>query len=372
MAPLTQNGSSFGSQQDPNAILNECREISRGVDDIGKKLDELKALQTRSINDPNSQITNKQLEDLTTAIMPMYRNLADRIKAIKQQPESGSPKNAPQLGQVDRKLKAAIRQYQSIDIAFNKRQKEQMGRQYKIVNPDATEAEIQRVTEEPNQQVFSQALLQSSRRGQADSTLNAVKSRHAEIQKVERQLIELAELFTEMDQLVVQQEAAVVNIEMKGEEVVENMDKGTQEIGTAIKSARNARKWKWWCLGICGMFYSSPNFPTLILTSTSPYCGYHRSRHPDLQVCHSKQRFLQQASLPSRTIRYAYRCSQSDLWSIQPTRPHVRTTTTYQIFCIGWDLYIYHEVALKMRSSVSISGVCFLCYHNSERQGGYG
>jgi syntaxin 1B/2/3 len=50
-----------------------------------------------------------------------------------------------------------------------------------------------------------------------------------------------------------QQEAAVTNIEMKGEEVVEHMDKGNEQIGTAIVHARNTRKWKWWCLCITSM-----------------------------------------------------------------------------------------------------------------------
>lgn len=53
----------------------------------------------------------------------------------------------------------------------------------------------------------------------------------------------------------------MTKIEVRGEEVVENVDKCTEkigtamEIGTAIQSAMNARKWKWWCLGICGMLF---------------------------------------------------------------------------------------------------------------------
>lgn len=266
MAPLTQNGSSFGSQQDPNAILNECREISRGIDDTGMRLKELRLLQQRTINESDSSRTSPQLDALSSEIMSTYRNFASRIKAIKRQPESGSAKNAPQLGQVDRKLKAAVQEYRDIDVQFEKDIKGQLRRQYKIVRPDASEKEVEDAIEDPSQQVFSQALLNGSRQGQAQSAMNAVRSRHDAIQKIEKQMIELAELFQDMNELVVQQEAAVVNIEMKGEEVVENMDKGTQEIGTAIKSARNARKWKWWCLGICGMFYSSMKCLSYILT----------------------------------------------------------------------------------------------------------
>jgi len=51
--------------------------------------------------------------------------------------------------------------------------------------------------------------------------------------------------------LVVQQEAAVVNIEMKGEEVVQHMDEGVGQLNTAIDSARSRNRKKWYCLGIC-------------------------------------------------------------------------------------------------------------------------
>jgi syntaxin 1B/2/3 len=257
MEPLTGRPNRSPDRSDPNAILNELREIDNGIESIKNNLQLLASLQQRSLDDPDSSVnnqTNRQLDAISSETMTMYRNFAGRIKSIKQQPESGSPKNAPQLGKVDRKLKSAIQEYQSMDSAFRKRLQEQMARQYRIVRPEASEAEVREAVEDTsNQQVFSQALLQSDRRGQSRSALNAVQSRHEAIRKIEQQMIELAELFQDMEALVVQQEAAVTQIEMKGEEVVEDMHKGTQEIGVAIKSARNARKWKWYCLGICGM-----------------------------------------------------------------------------------------------------------------------
>jgi len=61
-------------------------------------------------------------------------------------------------------------------------------------------------------------------------------------------MIELAQLFQDMEALVVQQEDSVAVIEQKGEEVQENLDKGTEQIGVAIKSARARNRKKWWCL----------------------------------------------------------------------------------------------------------------------------
>ncbi|KFY88889.1 hypothetical protein V498_06622 [Pseudogymnoascus sp. VKM F-4517 (FW-2822)] len=252
LEPLAQNGQQFGRQQDPNAILNECREIDKGIDAIERNLETIRMLQQRALDDPDSSqqsATNSQLDSISSETMTMYRSFAARIKSIKQQPESGSPKNAPQLGKVDRKLKAAINQYQNVESDFRKKLQAQMARQYRIVRPDASEAEVRNAVEDTsNQQVFSQALLQSDRRGQSQVALTNVRDRHAAIQKIESQMIELAQLFQDMEALVVQQEDSVTLIEQKGEEVQENLDKGTEHIGTAIKSAKARNRKKWYCL----------------------------------------------------------------------------------------------------------------------------
>lgn len=272
LEPLAQNGQQFGREQDPNAILNECREIDKGIDDIERNLENIRMLQQRSLDDPDSSqqsSTNKQLDAIGSETMTMYRSFASRIKTLKQQPESGSPKNAPQLGKADRKLKAAINQYQNVESDYRKKLQAQMARQYRIVRPEASESEVREAVEDTSsQQVFSQALLQSDRRGQSRQALNAVENRHAAIQKIEGQMIELAQLFQDMEALVVQQEDAVTVIEQKGEEVQENLDKGTEQIGVAIKSARARNRKKWWCLGIVCMCYV-PNISERLSTNSS-------------------------------------------------------------------------------------------------------
>jgi syntaxin 1B/2/3 len=257
MAPLAQNGSQFGRQANPNQILNDCSEIKAGIAKAHEILLELQVLQGKAINDVNASSTsplNRDLDKKSSQLMSMYTHLAGKVKAIKQMPESGTPKNSPQVQTADRNLKYEMNLYRQAEADYRRRLQEQSARQYRIVRPDASEQEVREAVENPDsQQVFQQAMMNSPRQGQAQSTMNAVRSRHEAIQNIERQMIELAELFTDMDNLVMQQEAAVTNIEMKGEEVVDNMDKGNEEIGTAIVHARNTRKWKWWCLCITGM-----------------------------------------------------------------------------------------------------------------------
>ncbi|KAF4470775.1 syntaxin 1B 2 3 [Fusarium albosuccineum] len=254
MAPLAHNASSF-AQGDPNAILNECRDIDRGIDTIEQNLEQLRMIQQRTLDDADSSASsaaNRQLDTLSNDTMTLYRGLTERVRIVKSNPEAQSPKNNPHVSRVDRRLKSAIQQYQQVESQFRKRTQDQMARQYRIVRPDATEDEVRAAVEDTSGgQVFSQALMQSDRQGRARAALSAVQDRHAALVKIEQQMVELAQLFQDMDTLVVQQEETIVQIEQKGEEVVENLDKGNEEIGVAVNTARKTRKKKWLCLGIC-------------------------------------------------------------------------------------------------------------------------
>lgn len=61
-------------------------------------------------------------------------------------------------------------------------------------------------------------------------------------------MVELAQLFQDLDQIVVQQEPLVENIEQKGEEIHSNVVQANTEIGGAIEKARSRNRKKWWCL----------------------------------------------------------------------------------------------------------------------------
>jgi hypothetical protein len=96
-----------------------------------------------------------------------------------------------------------------------------------------------------------------------------VQQRHDAIQQIERTMIELQQLFQDLDAIVVEQEAAIINIEQKAEETHTHLEAGNVHVDKAIVSARGARKKKWICLGICGKYCwlrELPNHPLIVLT----------------------------------------------------------------------------------------------------------
>lgn len=238
-----------------HAILDECRDIDTGIKQIESKLEHLCTIQQRILDDADSSsysVANRQLAALSEETIAQYRGLTERVRAIKSKSDANMPKNKPQVKRVDCRLKKAIQRYQQVESAFRKRIQDQMARQYRIVRPNATEQEICAAVEDTSkQQIFSEVLMQSNRQGRARAALSAVQDRHKALVKIEQQIMELSQLFQDVDTLVVQQEDAIMQVEQKGEEVVVNLDKGSEEIGVAVDTARGTRRKKWICLGIC-------------------------------------------------------------------------------------------------------------------------
>lgn len=68
-------------------------------------------------------------------------------------------------------------------------------------------------------------------------------------------MIELAQLFQDVEAAVVQQEPAVEEIETKAGVVSDNVGKANHEIDGAIVKARSRNRKKWICLGIVGTWF---------------------------------------------------------------------------------------------------------------------
>lgn len=69
-------------------------------------------------------------------------------------------------------------------------------------------------------------------------------------------MIELAQLFQDVEAAVVQQEPAVEEIETKATVINDNVGKANHEIDGAIDKARARNRKKWICLGLVSKYYT--------------------------------------------------------------------------------------------------------------------
>jgi syntaxin 1B/2/3 len=119
-----------------------------------------------------------------------------------------------------------------------------------VVNKDASEQEISAALDDPNTQIFQQALLSSSRSSQAQTTLRDVQSRHNDIVAIERKVTELAQLFNELAIVIEAQEQHIEPIVQKADETQLHMKDAEAQVSRAVKLAQAVRRKKWWCFFI--------------------------------------------------------------------------------------------------------------------------
>jgi syntaxin 1B/2/3 len=137
------------------------------------------------------------------------------------------------------------------------------------VKPDASPEEIDQVldSDEPPQ-IFAQSvstqlenatsllciltvetslqLMQQQRSGQARAVLSEVQNRHVDIKKIERTILELHELFIQMNMLVENQGEMLKEIDMHAQDTVIHLEEGNKHVDKAITSAKATRKVRTW------------------------------------------------------------------------------------------------------------------------------
>ena len=144
------------ANNDPNAILNECQQISASIRNVDSQMSSLRQKHSNFLQGVTNSTSD--IDRIYREIVDTYKGLTEQVRRLKGRRDAGSPRNAPQIGKVDRDLKRAIHEVQRLDADFRRSSSERAAREYRIVNPAATEDEVRQATEDPYAPVFQQAV----------------------------------------------------------------------------------------------------------------------------------------------------------------------------------------------------------------------
>ncbi|KAB5525730.1 t-SNARE [Coniochaeta sp. 2T2.1] len=252
-ASNTQYGdfSAPSAAAEPQSFFQRRTDVGRRIEELDREIGEIRSLQHAALGSTNPDREQAQVEEQVQRFRLTAQDVRAQIQALKN--EAGADQTKVQ--HVNLLMKDFRSRYDTLlqlESNFNRSLRGQMERQYRAVNPDASEEEIQAVVQgrtAADGGIFQQALL-NSRTNEARSVLGNVQARHNEIQRIERSMQELAELFQDLDTMVVQQEAVVANAERQTEQTTENINKGTEEVDKGIAHARRTRRNKWICFWI--------------------------------------------------------------------------------------------------------------------------
>lgn len=249
--PFTVGDESVEMTSQKMSFFDEVDSLRRLLVQYEDQIELIEGLQRRTLSE-NRPEELEQLERKVQTVEAETRGLAnvlrDRIKALEAESINDFTKRT-QADNLKRQFMTLIQKFQSTEAAFRQRYQEVAERQYRIVDPEATDAEVRAAVESNDGQVFSQALLQSNRRGEARAALTEAQQRHREIQRIEATMTELAQLFHDMEIMVAEQDQQVAAVQDNVFEAEQEIERGIGNQYEAIKKARNARRMRWACAG---------------------------------------------------------------------------------------------------------------------------
>ncbi|KAI9139248.1 t-SNARE [Paraphysoderma sedebokerense] len=243
-----------------SSFLDEVAAVDESVKRIRDNVMYIDQLQRRNLDThrENEQYRNSQeLERVTSETKKTMARIKGKIKSLRSQIPT-SPATADtaimnnQLSALQKKYNTVLQEFTDQSYKYSQRIRGKMERQIRIVKPDATEDEIDAMIDSPQGgQVFAQSMLQSSRYSNARSALNEVQNRHEDLVKIEKTILELNELFLNMQNLIEEQSIQINNIEEYVDNTVVNVEKADTEIKQAIEHRKGAIRKSWWLCGCC-------------------------------------------------------------------------------------------------------------------------
>ncbi|CAI5463791.1 unnamed protein product, partial [Closterium sp. Yama58-4] len=148
-----------------------------------------------------------------------------------------------------RKLKELMNEFQDLRSKFQSEYREVVERRYYTVTGKRADSEtIDTLIETGDSESIFQKAIQEQGRGQLMDTLAEIQERHSAVQDIEKQLLELHQIFMDMAVLVESQGELLDNIEVQVGQAVDHVQHGTKQLVEARKTQLNTRKWI--CCGI--------------------------------------------------------------------------------------------------------------------------
>jgi syntaxin 1B/2/3 len=138
------------------AILEECQEVDCKLDQLDDQLNNLKRVFAHVLARPGT--TSDEVNRLNLQIIESYSALARRVKNIRSRSESASRRNASHVRKVNDRLNGTFQRYQMLQSEFRRDSEAAAERQYRIVCPEATDAEIKEAVTDPDKPIFQQAV----------------------------------------------------------------------------------------------------------------------------------------------------------------------------------------------------------------------
>ncbi|KAF5728950.1 Syntaxin [Tripterygium wilfordii] len=232
------------------------KEEMRNVEKLYKKLQEA--------NEESKIVHNaKTMKELRARMDTDVEQVLRRCKIIKKKLEAleksnATSRNVPGCGPgssadrtrtsvvsgLGKKLKDLMDDFQGLRARMNTEYKEMVERRYfTITGQKADEDTIENLISSGESESFLQKAIQEQGRGQIMDTISEIQERHDAVKEIEKNLLELHQVFLDMAALVEAQGHQLNDIESHVAHASSFVRRGTTELQVAREYQKSSRKW---------------------------------------------------------------------------------------------------------------------------------
>ena len=153
-----QAGPSVMQNQD---FLSRVEAVKVDIRTLGTQVQQIASAHQRTLSSPDSS-SSGQLESQISQTQVLNTSIKDQIKFLEKdaaRSKDNQVKNT-QISQLKSSFQKQLQEYRKEEATYEKRYREQIARQYRIVNPEATESEVQEAADADwgNEGVFQTAV----------------------------------------------------------------------------------------------------------------------------------------------------------------------------------------------------------------------
>jgi len=247
-----------GKTGDFDEFLEVAEGISTGINTVRQNVDEMKRLQKQILTEPSKQKRDSiqaKYDDLVSSNKILSRKVQKQLKeeqaVIDKLDKKGSmvSKEYNELRMRKTQISTATTRFLEIWTEYNTDQvefrddvKKNLKKNIKITNSAMTDEEIENKIDSGDTDAFSAAIIKET--ALAKDQLVAVESRHQEMLKLEKSIVEVHEMFMDLSSMVTMQGEQINRIEDHINTAQIDIEVGRGELFKAQKNKIAANKKK--------------------------------------------------------------------------------------------------------------------------------
>ncbi|XP_071701253.1 syntaxin-125-like [Rutidosis leptorrhynchoides] len=251
-------GGGGGNDSDLDGFFQDVENVKEDMTEVDKLYKRLREAndQSKTVHDAKNmkQLRSKMDKDIEQ-VLKRVRVIKGKIEALdkanishRKLPGCGPGSSADRtrssvVSGLGKKLKSMMDDFQSLRTRMNEEYKETVARRYfTITGEKANDEVIENLISNGEGEDFMQKAIQDQGRGQIMDTISEIQERHDSVKEIEKNLIELHQIFLDMAALVEAQGQQLNDIESHVNHASSFVHRGTEQLVEARELQKNSRK----------------------------------------------------------------------------------------------------------------------------------